>query len=600
MVVDAPYIYRPNELDLNKTNTLHRFFPFLGWMPKMTKETLTADLIAGITGTIISIPQSVAFAMIAGLPPIYGFYASMIAPPIAALFGSSNQMISGPTTAISIMSFAAIKHFADPVNQLNDFIMYSILIAFMVGVIQLVMGMIKMGKLVNFVSHSVVIGFTAGAGILIAFKQLKHVFGIHVPQGTPLIGIVQYISSHISEANWYVFAVATGTLISALLIRLVLPKFYMLLAMIIGSLIAIFIGAEAHGIETVGEITKALPSFEIPNITWDNLRKLAPSAIAIAILGLVEAVAIARAIALRTRQTIDSNQEFIGQGLANLVVSFFSGYVGSGSFTRSGVNQQAGAKTPMAAVFAATFLVIVLVFFKSYAAYLPKPAMGGIILLVGYNLIDFHHIKQVIKSSKRELVVLLVTALGTMFIPRLEFAILLGVLTSFVFYLERTSSPNIASMAVSQNGHFMNVIRDDSLNECPQVKVVRIDGSMYYGSVEAVAEFFADLVETDYTNVLIIARGINFIDLAAAEWLSYEAKKWEDKGGGLYFANLKLVAQDVLRNGGFYEKIGADHFFDDKRTAIASIYAKLDETICANCSVNVFKECKYSQALGEG
>ncbi|HHB78036.1 MAG TPA: SulP family inorganic anion transporter [Saprospiraceae bacterium] len=561
-------------------------------MPKMTKETLTSDLIAGITGTIISIPQSVAFAMIAGLPPVYGFYASMIAPPIAALFGSSNQMISGPTTAISIMSFAAIKNFADPTSQLDDFVMLSILMAFMVGVIQLVMGFAKMGKLVNFVSHSVVIGFTAGAGILIAFKQLKHVFGIHVPQGTPLIGIVKYIATHISEANWYVFAVAMGTLISAILIRLVLPKFYMLLAMIIGSLIAIFIGAEAHGIETVGEIKKALPPFEVPNITWENMRKLAPSALAIAILGLVEAVAIARAIALRTRQTIDSNQEFIGQGLANLVVSFFKGYVGSGSFTRSGVNQQAGAKTPMAAVFAATFLVIVLVFFKSYAAYLPKPAMGGIILLVGYNLIDFHHIKQVIRSSKRELIVLAVTALGTMFIPRLEFAILLGVLTSFVFYLERTSSPHIATMAVAPTGNFVNIKRDTSLAECPQLKIIRIDGSMYYGSVESVAEYFADLGKTEYKHVLIICRGINFIDLAAAEWLSYEAEKWKEKGGGLYFANLKLVAQDVLRKGGFYDKIGPEYFFTDKREAISSIFKRLDKDICASCEVRVFKECQ--------
>jgi len=577
---------------LSKAKVIHRFLPFLEWLPKTTKATLTSDLIAGITGTIISIPQSVAFAMIAGLPPVYGFYASMIAPPIAALFGSSNQMISGPTTAISIMSFAAIKHFADPSTQLNEFIMYSILIAFMVGVIQLIMGIAKMGKLVNFVSHSVVIGFTAGAGILIAFKQLKHVFGIHVPQGTPLIGIVRYISAHISEANWYVFAVAMGTLVSAILIRMVLPKFYMLLAMIIGSLIAVFIGAEAHGIETVGEIRKALPPFEVPNITWENLRKLAPSALAISILGLVEAVAIARAIALRTRQTIDSNQEFIGQGLANLVVSFFNGYVGSGSFTRSGVNQQAGAKSPLAAVFAATFLVIVLVFFKSYAAYLPKPAMGGIILLVGYNLIDFHHIKQVIRSSKRELIVLAVTALGTMFIPRLEFAILLGVLTSFFFYLERTSSPNIATMAVSPSGNFKNIIRDDSLQECPQLKVIRIDGSIYYGSVEAVSEFFAELNKTDYKHVLIIARGINFIDLAAAEWLSYEAEKWKEKGGGLYFANLKLVAQDVLRKGGFYDKIGAENFFVDKRMAIASIYAQLDKDICASCDVRVFRECK--------
>ena len=562
-------------------------------MPKLTKETISADLIAGITGTIISIPQSVAFAMIAGLPPIYGFYASMIAPPIAALFGSSNQMISGPTTAISIMSFTAIKHFADPTAQLPEFVMYSILIAFMVGVIQLVMGFAKMGKLVNFVSHSVVIGFTAGAGILIAFKQLKHVFGIGVPQGTPMLGIVQYISSHFNETNWYVFAVAMGTLVSAVLIKMVLPKFYMLLAMIIGSLIAIFIGAEEHGIETVGTIGSVIPPLAMPNITWENIMKLAPSALAIAILGLVEAVAIARSIALRTRQTINSNQEFIGQGLANLIVSFFSGYVGSGSFTRSGVNQQAGAKTPMAAVFAAVFLAVVLLFFASYAAYLPKPAMGGIILLVGYNLIDFHHIKSLIRSSNRELIVFLITALGTMFIPNLEYALILGVFASLIFYMERTSNPNIASMAITEKGNFINIIREESLSECPQIKIVRIDGSIYFGSLEKVSNYFSNLYEnTDYKHLLVIARGVNLIDLAASEWLVHEAKKWQDKGGGLYFVNLKLIAQDVLRKGGAYDEIGDEYFFPDKRAAISNIYNTLDKDICASCEIRTFRECK--------
>jgi len=583
---------------LSDKKLIHRFFPFLEWLPKVTRETLTSDLIAGITGTIISIPQSVAFAMIAGLPPIYGFYASMVAPPIAALFGSSNQMISGPTTAISIMSFATIRHFADPSAQTALFVSLSITIAFMVGVLQLLFGIFRMGKLVNFVSHTVVIGFTAGAGILIAFKQLKHVFGLGVPQGTPLVGIVRYIIQHFGETNWYVFAVAMGTLLSAILLRLVLPKFYMLLAMIIGSLIAYFIGSDAHGIQTVGEIGSPIPPFVPPVLTWERVRMLTPGAIAIAILGLVEAVAIARAIALRTHQKIDNNQEFIGQGLANIVVSFFKGYVGSGSFTRSGVNAQAGARTPLAAVFAAVFLVIVMIFFAPYAAYLPKPAMGGIILLVGYNLIDFHHIRRVIKSSKRETIVFLVTALGTMFIPRLEFAILLGVLASFVFYLERTSSPNIATMGLTPEGNFKNILRGDDVKQCPQLKIVRIDGSLYYGSVQTVADYFSYLETTDYKHVLIIARGINFVDLAGAEWLSHEAQKWRGRGGGLYIANLKLVAQDVLISGGFLQEIGLENFFIDKREAIRYIFARLDKDVCASCVARVFSECK-SLPLGE-
>ncbi len=552
---------------------LKSIFPFLEWLPQ-TKTTWKDDLIAGITGTIIVIPQAVAFAMIAGLPPVYGFYTSMITPVIAALFGSSYHLISGPTTAISIVVYATLTNFVSPETDIEAFVSLALVLTFLAGFFQLAMGILKMGKLVNFVSHSVVIGFTAGAGILIAFKQLKHVFALPVPQGSTVLEIITYITTHISETNWYVFVVAIGTLAIALFFKYLvkpLSRYHMLIAMVAGSFLAIFLGGELAGIKTVGDVPSNLPPFRIPDLSYDNVKKLSSGALVLALLGLIEAVAIARAIALNTHQRINGNQEFIGQGLSNLIASFFSSYAGSGSFTRSGVNHQAGAKTPLSAIFAAFFLMLVLLFFASYASYLPKAAMGGIILLVGYNLIDFHHIKQVLKTSGRESVVLIITLIGTLFFE-LEFALLAGIFASLFFYLERTSKPNIAEMGRNLDGQYINMIREDDLVEIPDAKVIRIDGSLYFASIEKIADYFAHLYEEEEVNyIVIMSQGINFIDLGAAEWLTNEVKKWQNTRGGIVFQGMKLISQDILIKGGFRNQIGKQVFYKEMDSAVEAI-----------------------------
>jgi SulP family sulfate permease len=566
-----------------------KIFPFLNWLP-LAKKSWKDDIIAGLTGTIIVIPQAVAFAMIAGLPPIYGFYTAMITPIIAALFGSSYHLISGPTTAISIVVYSTLIKIVNPETDLEGFISLALVLTFLAGFFQLVMGFLKMGKLVNFVSHSVVIGFTAGAGILIAFKQLTHVFGIKVPQGSTIVEILVYIGNHISETNWYVFTVAMGTLVIALVIKTfikLLSRYYMLIAMVLGSVLAIVLGGDINGIETVGTIPSNLPPFRIPDLNYENVSILSSGAMVLAILGLIEAVAIGRSIALHTHQKIDGNQEFIGQGLSNLIASFFSSYAGSGSFTRSGVNHQSGAKTPMSAIFASLFLMVVLLLFANYASYLPKAAMGGIILLVGYNLIDIHHIKQVYKSSGKELITLLITLLGTLFFD-LEFALLAGIIVSFFFYLERTSKPNIAVLAIDENKRFINVLRDKDALECSNLKIIRIDGSIYFGSLEKISDYFANLYEENkIQHVLIASDGINFIDLAAAEWISNEILKWQKNRGGIYFTGLKVVSRDILIKGGFIDKIGEEIFYKDKKTAITEIHKRINKP----CLVKAFKEC---------
>ena len=569
---------------------LKKVFPFLTWLP-IAKHTLKDDIIAGITGTIIVIPQAVAFAMIAGLPPVYGFYTAMLTPIIAALFGSSYHLVSGPTTTSSIVLYAIVSKFITPNSDIEAFISLAILLSFMAGLLKLLMGLFKMGKLVNFVSNSVIIGFSAGAGILIAFKQLKHIFGLNIPQGSSFYSIGKYIITHIPEINWYAFLVAICTLLIAIIIRKIkkISKLSMLIAMVIGSIIALYFGS-THSIELVGEIPSNLPPFDLPNFDLSKMKMLSSGALILAILGLVEAAAISRSIALHTHQRLNINQEFVSQGISNVISSFFSCYTSSASFTRSNVNFQTGAKTPMSAIISAIGLMIVVLLFANYASFLPKAVMGGIIILVGYNLIDIKHIKTVYKASGRELIVLFITLLGTLFFD-LEFALLAGIITSFFFYMERTSKPNIAVLGADKNKRFINIIRDDDVKECSNLKIVRIDGSLYFGSIEKISNYFSKLYEdNEVQHVLIAADGINFIDLAAAEWLTNEIKKWQKNRGGIYFAGLKLISQDVLKKGGFLDKMGNNIFYKEKRDAIREIHQKIKKP----CKEKVFDECKTS------
>jgi len=567
---------------------MNKILPFLNWLP-LAKKHWKDDLIAGITGTIIVIPQAVAFAMIAGMPPIYGFYTAMLTPVIAAVFGSSYHLVSGPTTTSSIVLYAIISKFYHPENDLEAFVSLAILLSFMAGVIKLFMGIARMGKLVNFVSNSVILGFSAGAGVLIAFKQLKHIFDIKVPQGSSFYQIVSYIVSHIAETNWYAFAVAMITLFIALLVRKIkkISRLYMLFAMILGSLFALWLSRFTGTIKTVGEIPSNLPPFNLPAFDYDNMKMLLGGAVVLATLGLVEAAAISRSIALNTHQKLNTNQEFISQGISNTVSSFFSCYTSSGSFTRSSINYLAGAKTPMSAIISAIGLMIVVLLFANYAAFLPKPAMGGIILLVGYNLIDFKHIKQIFKSSNKELIVFGATFLGTLFLD-LEQAIILGIFLSLFFYLERTSKPNIAELGKTTDNRLVNTLRNKETMECSNLKIIRIDGSIYFGAIESVSDQFIKLYENkEIKNLLIIADGINFIDLAGAEWLMHEVLKWREHDRNIYFTGMKLISQDVLKKGGFLKKMGRNIFFSDKKTAIAEIHKNINTP----CEVKAFNEC---------
>jgi len=574
---------------------LETIFPFLIWFKLVTKESIKADFIAGLTGAVIVLPQGVAFATIAGLPPEYGLYTAMVTPIIAALFGSSFHLVSGPTTAISIVVFSAISHHAVPGTP--EFLSLALTLTFMAGVYQFAFGIARLGALVNFVSHTVVIGFTAGAAILIATSQLKHITGIFVPKGESFIHTWGDIFADIQHFNIYLLVIAMATLLTAILSKKFIPKApNLLLGMVVGSLLAIFFADFTTGIKLVGEIPAQLPPLSMPDFSTETIRMLAPEAFAVALLGLIEAVSISRAVATKSNQRIDSNQEFIGQGMSNMFGSFMSSYAGSGSFTRSGINYEAGAKTPLSAIFAALALMIIVLLIAPLTAYLPIAAMGGVILLVSYNLVDFKHISQVLKFSRTESSILLTTFFATLFLE-LEFAIYLGVLLSLVLFLAKTSTPKIPTLSldVTANGQSRKLINIDKkpLKQCPQLKIVRIDMSIYFGSINHIQKRIAAIADKERIyHILIDASGINFIDLAGAEALVSENNRLKLMNGGLYFVGLKASVYEFAARSCFIKHIGGDHFFDTKDYAIHSIYNRLDKDICGKCRALIFEECQ--------
>ena len=574
---------------------LVKIFPFILWFRLTTIETIKADFFAGLTGAIIVLPQSVAFATIAGMPPEYGLYAAMVVPIIAALFGSSFHLVSGPTTAISIVVFAAVSKYAAPGSE--EFVALALTLTFLAGVYQLVFGLAKFGLLVNFVSHNVVIGFTAGAAILIASSQIPYILGIHIPRGGGFINTWIDLYSGVGEFNIYLLIVGLGTLVSAIIIKLIRPKFpYLLIGMFVGGFLAFYLSSFTDSIETVGVMPAYFPPLSSPNFSLNSLKSLAPEAFAIALLGLIEASSIGRSIATKSNQRINPSQEFIGQGTSNIVGSFFSGYASSGSFTRTGVNFESGARTPLSAILAALFLMVIVLLVGPLISYLPYAAMAGIILIVAYNLIDFQSIKKTFTYSKSESVIFTATFLSTLLFE-LEFAIYLGVLLSLMLFIAKTSAPEVHTLAFGsppgEDIRKLQSIRKTPLVQCPQLKIIRIDMSIYFGSINHIQKQISRIVDNQRIyHILIVASGVNFIDLAGIEGLLIEHRRLKALNGDLYLVDVKSSTYEFMEKVNFVNEIGRENFFESKEEAIHIVFDRLDRSKCEKCQALVFKECQ--------
>jgi len=576
---------------------LERLLPAAHWWRVVDRDSLRADLAAGAVGAIVVLPQGIAFATLAGLPPQYGLYAAMVPVVVAALWGSSRHLVSGPTNAISLVVFATMAQLAEPGSA--QYVSLVITLSFVVGLIQLAMGLARLGVLVNFISHTVVVGFTAGAAALIVASQIRNFFGVELPAGGSFFQTLLAFAARAGETEPYTVLVGTITLAVGVAARRWLPRLpFMIVAMVAGGIagyaLTRWLGDANAGIRMLGALPGALPELSAPRLSLDTLRALTGAAIAVSVLGLVEAVSIARSIALRSGQRIDGNQEFIGQGLSNVVGSFFSAYPSSGSFNRSGANYEAGAKTPLAAVLSAAFLVLIVLAVAPLAAFIPIASMAAILFLVAWGLVDFHHIATIARASRGEAGVLVATFLATLLL-HLEVAVLLGIALSLLLYLRRTSRPALRSM-VPDAASALRKFRERRAGEpeCPQLQILRIEGSLYFGAADHVAEYLGQVEERRpaQKHLLVFARSMNFVDIAGAGLLAREAAHRHARGGGLYFHGLRESAASMLHGTAFASHFPHEASFATKREAIGAIFDRLDRSVCATCQARIFEECR--------
>lgn len=578
------------------------FFPAAAWLRQTNGASLRADALAGLTNAAIVLPQGVAFATIAGLPPEFGLYTAMITAIVAALFGSSMVMVSGPTTAISALLFATLEGLAVPGSA--RYIELALLLTLLVGVFQIVAGLARLGGLVSFVSHSVIVAFTAAAALLIAISQLAGALGLEVAAGGNVLDRLRNVGAAIGDVNPLAAMIAGATFVTVALIQMLAPRLPgFLVALLVGAGIATLSNAAEHGVKMLGAIPGALPSLSVPHFQWSDVAMLAPGAAAVALVGLLEAISIGRTFALRRKEPFAPNQEIMGQGLSNTIGSFWMCYAGSGSFTRSGVNAEAGARTPLSAVFASLFLVGILLAFGSYITSIPQPAMAGLIIYVAWRLIDRKEIRHILRTSWPETLILLLT-LGAGLLIELDFAIYIGVIASFSVFIYESSHPSLRVSAPVVSASGRRKFRNADLHrvpECPQLVSVRLDGPLYFGSVEHVESQWKALraKRPAQIHAIFYLKGVGKIDLSGADFLIHAIREIRADGGTFRIVALFPPLLECLRRFHVLDELDKDCLHISKGDAVSAAVRRLDHRICAGCEKRVFTECAQLPYAGD-
>jgi sulfate permease, SulP family len=549
------------------------------------------DLIAGLTVAVILLPQAIAFALIAELPPAMGIYAAVVGAVIGALWGSSNQAHTGPTNAISLLVLSALITTAAPGTP--EFLLAAGLMAVMAGVFQLAMGLARLGMLVNFVSHSVIVGFASGAAVLIAVNQLRHLLGLD-SAGHSVLQTVQATFAGMGQIHQPTAALGSGTILLIIVLRRLAPKLpAALISMSIASLVVFIFRLHENGVRVIGELPRNLPPLaDLPYLNLELISALSAGALAVGAIGLVETTAISRAIAGQTGQRLDSNQEFVGQGLANIFSGLFSGYVVAASFSRSAVNYEANARTPVAAIFSSLFVIVAMVLLAPLAAFLPRAALAGVLVVTAYTMIDRREIVRIWQGTRSDAVIMLATFLGTLLL-HIEFAVLTGILLSFAFYIMKTSVPRVH--AVLPDDDFVHLRYQPQKPECPQLGIVDILGDLYFGAVNHVEEEIHAHAEAypEQRFLLLRLHSVHHCDFSGIHMLESVRHLYRERGGDLYLTRVREPVLCLLKSCGFYDELGADHILpgDD---AVTHLFQRiLDPAVCIyECPVRAFKECQ--------
>jgi SulP family sulfate permease len=565
---------------------------------------LRPDLIAALTVAVIMLPQAIAFALIAELPPQFGLYTAIFASIIGGLWGSSHQLQTGPTNTISILTLSALLTVAAPGSP--EYAQAARILAIMVGLFALFLGIARLGVLVNFVSDSVIVGFTAGAGILIIVGQLRHLLGLSIRSYPELLETLKALGVNLTEAHWISLGIGLLTIFIILVLRRINPKIPgSLIAIVFASLLVGIFGLRELDVKSVAELPKGLPPvLPFPRLEPQLIAQLSTKALAVAAIALVESMSIARVISSHTRQRLDSNQEFVGQGLANIGSGILSGYPAAGSFTRTAVNYQAGARTSLASVFAGLLVLASVLTLGGLVTYIPLAALAGVLILTAIRLINFKEISSIWQGSKGDRLIMLVTFTATITIP-LEFAVLIGVGMSLVYYLLQTSTPRVRAVLPDESYEYL--VPTEGRNPCPQLGVVEILGDLYFGAVFHVEDCIHTNLQKNPSQryLLLRVQSVENIDISGIHALEGIVENYRERGGDVFFERYRDPVLEVMQSSGFYDYLGQDHFIPREEDALGYLFYKvLDPAICIyECPVRAFKECqnlpKRIDLLGE-
>lgn len=572
--------------------TLSRYLPALASLQNYSKMDFRADFFAGITVATVAVPQAMAYASIFGVPVQYGLYTAIVMTFVGALFDSSKQLINGPTNAISIALLSALAFVPE-----QQRISAAILLAFLVGCIQIIITLFRLGDLSRFISHSVIVGFTAGASVLLVLDQTKNALGLNSLGGHSdhflqrfYLTLTQGGSVHLITLGLFVF-----TIVSVLLLRVIKNKFKIflpefLIAVFLSALIVWIFKLENSGVRIVGNIPRSLPGFAIPEFDLTTARNLFGSAIALALLGLLEAIAMAKSLAAKSGEKLDVNQQCLSEGVANLTGSFFGCFVGSGSLTRSAINQEAGGRTQWSGIVSAIAVALTVVFFAPYARYIPRATLSGILILTAVRMINWKELKYYLKATRFDYWVVILTALTAVFIS-IEFCILIGTLASFVFYVPKAAKIHNAELIMTPD----NLIREKSEGEvsCSRIRLFNIEGELFFGvgtELEDILKGIENSISSKTRIILLRLKHARNPDSVCLHLLDEFVGKMHSRNIKVVFCGIKQNLVEIFRNAGLAQKIGSEQIFVESSKlwsstleAIKWSYQQIKDDLCEHC-----------------
>ncbi|QTA90716.1 SulP family inorganic anion transporter [Desulfonema magnum] len=572
---------------------LHHLFPFLNWVKDYDRSVFRADMVAGITVAVVLIPQSMAYAMLAGLPPIYGLYAGAIAPIIAALWGSLRQLATGPIAIMSLLVLTTLTPMAEPGSP--HFIELAILLGHIVGILYLIMGVLRMGHVMAFISHSAVRGFTAAAALIIIATQMPNLLGLTVEKHEYILPMLLEIlkgvpSLHASTALIGVisFAIIYG-------LKRIRPAFpASLLALLLTTSAVYFFNLHNSGVRIVGEFPGGLPIFKLPIFDMDIGFSLIGPAVIIALVSFAEIYSVGKVISSETGQKVDVNQEFIGQGLANIIGSFFQCPPVSGSFSRTAINFSAGARTGISGVVSGIIVIFALLFLTPLFTYIPKAALAA--LVISAVLLLFHPKEVFILWKKNHhdgAVAVTVFVLALLAKP--DYALLIGVMISLMLFLWKTMHPRI--VRISKDPVHNMLINADLYNKpsCPQILHLRSDNAIYFANAEYTVEHIlerADEVETPLKFLLLDCTAIGFIDITGTDELSILRQELKTRNIRLVLTGVHIPVMNVFKTSGFWNELSSRGVIANKGDAITHLFHDIDHEYCRKiCPYSLYTEC---------